>query len=158
MTVRPVYRPVFGTRITRRCVTTVVLAFAVVICVVAVTGCACSNTTADDATILGPVQVVDELLHLRAKRSTDASAYAEYVADTGLAIELAQAAVAEADTTVTPTPEWEPPYVSAEDGLHAEVIVVWVSDDAHPDWPGATVFSMILDDGRWCTVDAQPVE
>ena len=59
------------------------------------------------------------------------------------------------EETGTPqVPEYEDPYLSAETSATADVAVVWKTDQAFPDWPTATVFSLVLADGRWIVVDA----
>ncbi|PKQ29276.1 MAG: hypothetical protein CVT60_06195 [Actinobacteria bacterium HGW-Actinobacteria-10] len=133
------------------------VAAAIAVCVLfTLAGCAADS----EPTLDPPAQAVDSLLELRHERSTDASAYAEYVSEE-LAIELARASEAETSTT-PPTPEWEPPYVSAEGSATAEasatadVVVVWKDRDDYPEWPPATIFSMsLIDDGRWIASDAR---
>lgn len=109
-----------------------------------------------------PAQAVQSLLELRYERSTDASAYAEYVSP-DLATELARASDEETSTT-PPTPEWETPYVSAEGSATAEasatadVVVVWKDRTDYPEWPQATVFSVsLIDGGRWLASDARTI-
>lgn len=121
-----------------------------------VSGCSAGS----DDELTAPEQAVQSLLELRAERSTDASAYAEFLKDPGLGVDLANASEAElsADSTITPTPEWETPYVSKEASSTARVVVVWIADDDHPDWPPATVFEVVLVDGRWVAGDALAVE
>ena len=104
-----------------------------------------------------PVAGVERLLELRAERSTDASAYAEVVADPQLAFELVSSARAESEATSSPTPRWEPPYESSRTAEEAQVVVVWVPDGDHEGWPIATVFTMLLVDGDWRAADAVPV-
>ncbi len=110
--------------------------------------------------LAAPEQSVQQLLELRAERSVDASAYAEFLLEPALAQELASASQSEAqaDSAIAPTPDWEQPYISAEEDSAADVVVVWIADDAHPDWPIATVFDMSLIDGRWVAGDANAVE
>lgn len=139
--------------------TRLALSVAMAVCLLlALTGCA----TGDSATLEPPAKAVDSLLELRYERSTDASAYAEYVSPE-LAAELARASKEETSST-PPTPLWEPPYVSAEGSATAEasatadVVVVWKNRDDYPEWPPATVFSMSLIEGdRWVASDARTV-
>lgn len=116
---------------------------------------ACAPRSAEPAST--PVTGVERLLELRAERSTDASAYAEVVADPQLAFELVSSARAESEATSSPTPRWEPPYESSLTAEEAQVVVVWVPDDEHAGWPAATVFTMRLVDGDWRAADAVPV-
>ncbi len=104
-----------------------------------------------------PAQAIQSLLELRAERSTDASAYAEFFAEPDVAVELARA-TAEETAGVDPMPDWDAPYVSAESSSAADVVIVWRDLDDWPDWPVATVFQMRLVDGRWVAIDAEAVE
>jgi hypothetical protein len=129
-----------------------VLALLVALLVVGLGACAGESTRLDP-----PAQAIQDLLELRVQRSTDASAYAEYVASEDVALELAQAAVEET-TGVSPTPEWESPYVSEQASETADVVVVWKEPQEWADWPMATIFKLnLLDDGRWVAVDATGV-
>jgi len=105
-----------------------------------------------------PAASVQELLEIRADRSQDASAYAEYVVSPELAEELALAAIEESASPDPPTPNWSAPYVSTETSSTANVVVVWDADDRFEEWPVATIFKAELVDGRWVTVDAEIVE
>jgi hypothetical protein len=105
-----------------------------------------------------PAQSVNDLLELRADRSQDASAYAEYVASPELAQELAAAAEEESTSPTPPTPAWEDPYVALETSSTARVVVVWKSDDRFEEWPVATVFITESVDGMWRTADAELIE
>ncbi|MDZ4178392.1 MAG: hypothetical protein U1E29_04045 [Coriobacteriia bacterium] len=130
------------------------LVFALMVAVLAAGLAACA---AEPARLDPPAQVIQSLLELRAQRSTEASAYAEYVAGENVARELAQAAVEET-TGVTPTPDWESPYVSEQTSATADVVVVWKEPQDWADWPTATIFKLsLLDDGRWVAVDAAGV-
>lgn len=115
---------------------------------------------ADSRELSAAEESVQQLLTLRAERSVDASAYAEFVLEASLAQELANASQIElqAESTITPTPDWEQPYVSAQEDSEAAVVVVWVLDDAHPDWPIATVFDMRRVDDSWLAADANAIE
>ncbi len=103
-----------------------------------------------------PAASIQELLELRAERSTDASAYAEYFASVEVAQALAESAVEETQGPLIP--EWDAPYVSQEESASADVVVVWRDLEDWPDWPVATVFRMTLLDDRWVAVDATGVE
>ena len=105
-----------------------------------------------------PAQAVQGLLELRAERSTDASAYAEYVRDPAFAVTLAQSAEEEADAENPPIPDWQAPFASTDVTETAEVIVVWEDTDDYTDWPVATTFMVETLDGRWIVADAFPVE
>lgn len=125
--------------------------------VFALVGCGEKTATLDP-----PAKAVQSLLELRYERSTDASAYAQYVSPE-LATELASASKEETPTT-PPTPEWETPYVSTEGSATteasatADVVVVWKNRSDYPEWPQATIFSMsLIDDGRWFAIDARTV-
>lgn len=130
---------------------------AVLTCVALGLLAGCGRTPSD---LTDAEQAVQELLDLRAERSVDASAYAEFFLEPALAQELANASQMErdAEATSTPTPEWESPYLSAEESSTADVVVVWITDDAHPDWPVATVFKMQLFENRWVAADAVAIE
>lgn len=104
-----------------------------------------------------PASSVDALLLLRQERSTDASAYAQYVAAPETAAELARSS-AEETVGAAPTPAWEPPYVSAQSESTATVIVVWKSREAYPGFPVATEWSLERIDGRWRATDARAIE
>lgn len=104
-----------------------------------------------------PERAVDDLLQLRAERSTDASAYAKLLQDPAIAAELAAAAVEEA-SDLRPLPEWEEPYISAESSAQADVVVVWRNLEEWPEWPDATRFATQMIDGEWVTVDAEPLQ
>lgn len=104
-----------------------------------------------------PVETVERLLELRADRSTEASAYAEVVVDPQVALDLASSAEAEAEATTTPTPAWEPPYEASREAATASVVVRWVPDADHPDWPVATTFTVDLARGVWRVSDAVEV-
>lgn len=104
-----------------------------------------------------PERAIQSLLELRAERSTDASAYAEFLGTTDLAIELARAS-AEETSDAPPTPPWEPPYVAAETSATTEVVVVWKDRQTFSDWPPATIFTMEARDGGWVAIDARSVE
>ncbi|MHB9002735.1 MAG: hypothetical protein ACYC6C_01545 [Coriobacteriia bacterium] len=133
------------------------ISIALAMCLlIALTGCA----TEKKATLDPPAEAVDSLLELRYERSTDASAYAEYVSPE-LAAELARASEEETSST-PPTPRWEPPYVSAEGSATADasatadVVVVWKDRADYPEWPPATIFAMSLIEGdRWVASDAR---
>lgn len=135
---------------------------SVIVCLVLAASLLLGLLGCDDkaATLDPPAQAVHSLLELRYDRSTDASAYAEYVSPE-LATELARASQEETSAT-PPTPQWETPYVSAEGSqtveasATADVVVVWKDRSDYPDWPRATIFSMSLfDDGRWIASDAR---
>ncbi len=102
-----------------------------------------------------PARAVQDLLDLRTERSADASAYAEYLLDPDVARELAAADAEETSSTASPTPAWEEPYVADTESDRVEVVVVWVPDGDHPDWPFATVFVMEDDAGLWKAADAE---
>lgn len=105
-----------------------------------------------------PAQAIQSLLELRAERSTDASAYAEFLSEPEVAVELARIA-AEETPGVEPIPDWDTPYVSAESSSAADVVVVWrAASEDWPDWPVATIFKMQLVDDRWVARDAETVE
>ncbi len=114
-------------------------------------GCAATPSGPDD-----PAASVDALLRLRQERSTDASAYAQYL-EPETAKDLARSS-AEDTSGVTPTPAWEEPYVSAQDDSTAKVVVVWRSREEHPGFPAATEWSLKLADGHWIAIDAQAIE
>ena len=122
-----------------------------------------------DAELDPPAQAIQSLLELRYERSTDASAYAEYLSTPDLAAELARASEEET-SEAPPTPEWETPYVSAEGSVTpeasstaspvptADVVVVWKDRSDYPEWPPATVFALSqLEDGRWVADDARTI-
>ncbi len=104
-----------------------------------------------------PVSSVESLLDLRYERSTDASAYARYIAAPDLAAELAQAS-AEETTDAPPTPRWEIPYVSEEGSSSVNVVVVWKPAAEFEGFPPATVFVLEKVDGAWKAVDAQAID
>jgi len=104
-----------------------------------------------------PERAVDDLLQLRAERSTDASAYAKLLQDPAIAAELAAAAAEEAANS-RPLPEWKEPYISAESSAQADVVVEWHSFEEWPEWPAATRFTTQMIDGEWVTVDAEPLQ
>lgn len=94
---------------------------------------------------------VRELLTLRSAGSTDATAYASYLADRSLADALAESAV----PGKSAVPGLDVPYVSELTSATANVVVKWRADEsAFPGWPGATVFAMRLEGGRWTVIDA----
>jgi len=128
----------------------VIYSLAAVLCVLLVSGCAA-------VTLSPPERAVDDLLQLRAERSTDASAYAELLLDPAIAAELAAAAAEEAEDS-RPLPEWEEPYISAESSAGADVVVVWRNLEEWPEWPAATRFATQEVDGEWVTVDAEPLQ
>lgn len=128
------------------------LAAALVVATLVAAGC----TPAVQTQLEPPAQAVDELLTLRAERSTDASAYAEYLREPALAEDLARAATEETSTQ-RPTPEWEDPYVSDPTSNTADVVVIWKDRTDYPDWPAANIFLMELFEGRWVVNDADVV-
>lgn len=132
----------------------VVLVLGVALALLALAGCGAKEPTVE---LDPPARAVQELLELRYERSTDASAYAEYLSTPELAQELARASEEET-SDVPPTPEWEPPYVSVEASSTAEVVVVWKDRSEHEEWPPATIFSMELLDERWAAVDARTLD
>lgn len=135
----------------------VVLPVAISACLLAITMMLSACARTEPATELAPpAAAVDALLSLRAERSQDASAYAQYLMDPALAIDLARAA-AEETSTLPPTPDWEEPYVSSETSSTAQVVVVWGDRAQYPDWPAANVFLMEFLNGRWVVADAQSV-
>ena len=130
-----------------------VLALALIIALsVGLAGCSGKAAVSSD-----PVSAIESLLQLRYERSTDASAYAELIAEPELAIQLAQAS-AEESSDVPPTPEWDTPYVSVIKGTTAQVVVVWKARDEFEGFPPATRFDLEKLDGAWKTVDAQSIE
>ncbi len=138
---------------TTRTIAAVALVASCALVVWAVVGCA--PTTPEVAG--SPVDSVERLLELRAERSTDASAYAEVLVDPQVALDFAASAEAEQEATTTPTPEWETPYESSRETTAASVVVVWIPDANHADWPVATVFEVQLLEGTWRAADAAPV-
>ncbi|MBU4556805.1 MAG: hypothetical protein KJ747_08045 [Actinobacteria bacterium] len=130
-----------------------VLALALIIVLsVGIVGCSGKAAVSSD-----PVSAIESLLQLRYERSTDASAYAELIAEPELAIQLAQAS-AEESSDVPPTPEWDTPYLSMTKGTTAQVVVVWKARDGFAGFPPATRFDLEELDGVWKTVDAQSIE
>lgn len=116
-------------------------------------GCSDSDDTSSEQ-LDPPAQVVQELLELRVERSADASSYAEYLLDPAVAQELAVSDEESPDSTVSPIPQWEEPYVSGSEEGSASVVVVWVPDEQFSDWPVASVFIMESLDGIWKAGDA----
>lgn len=98
------------------------------------------------------IEAVADLLELRRDDVRDAAAYEEYFENPELAATLAESG--DEETGTPQVPEYEDPYLSAETSATADVAVVWKTDQAFPDWPTATVFSLVLADGRWIVVDA----
>jgi len=121
-----------------------------VLCLLLASGCSAS-------TLSPPERAVHDLLQLRAERSTDASAYAELLLNPAIAAELAAAAAEEAEDS-RPLPEWEEPYTSVESSVGADVVVVWRNLEEWPEWPAATKFATQEVDGKWVTVDAEPLQ
>jgi hypothetical protein len=128
--------------------------FAALLTVGVVMIAACGCTTAADSG--SPEATVQQLLELRAGRSTDASAYAELLESVDLAIELADTSGSE-DVTSPPTPAWEEPFVAAEESSTVDVVVVWIPDDTFPEWPVATVFITRETSETWSVVDAEEI-
>ena len=126
----------------------ILVPLAIVVALLGMGGCAAKEAELDP-----PARAVQGLLELRYERSTDASAYAEYL-NPELAQELARASEEET-ADVAPTPEWEPPYVSQEGTSTADVVVVWGDRSKHEGWPPATIFTMQLLDERWLASDAR---
>ena len=111
---------------------------------------ACSSPVAADDH--PAITTVRELLELRRADVRDPAAYAPYLLESSVATALAEGS---ADATGTPRiPEWEPPYLSAETSTTADVAVVWKQDSGFPDWVPATLFLVVLDEGRWAVADA----
>lgn len=131
----------------------IVVAAALLLALVGAAGCSGSKKAELDP----PAQAVQSLLELRAERSTDASAYAEFVSTVELAEELARAA-REETSTAPPTPQWETPYVATESTSTADVVVVWKDRTDHPEFPAATIFVMEPRDEQWVAADARTVE
>ncbi len=115
-----------------------------VVAAVTVTGCA--------KALPGPAAVVQSLLELRAHNSTDASAYAKYVAESSVATALAQGTAP--DGAKRPIPEWFAPVVESSSETSAVVLVKWKPDSAHKGWPAATRFVMANVGGHWLMSDA----
>jgi len=133
---------------------------ALLMVTLSLTGCGSEDAT-DVETLDPPAAAVESLLNLRYERSTDASAYAEFLEDPTLAFELAEIALEESQSVLPPTPAWETPYVSVLEDDVADVIVVWVEPEAFgataDEWPAANVFKMTLADESWLTGDAFPL-
>lgn len=126
---------------------TVIIASAV-----GLAGCSGKAEVASD-----PVSSIESLLQLRYERSTDASAYAELIAEPELAIQLAQSS-AEESSDAPPTPQWDTPYLSMTTDTTAQVVVVWKTRAKFEGFPPATRFDLENLDGVWKTVDAQSIE
>jgi hypothetical protein len=86
------------------------------------------------------------------------SDYAVYFEDSEVASALAATARENATAAVGLIPGWESPYVSAVASSTADVIVRWIPDTTHRDWPKATRFTMRLAGRRWLITDAISLE
>lgn len=131
--------------------TPVVTVLLLVVVAGILTGCAARDASGHPA-----AAVVEALLELRRADVRDPASYAPLVRESRVATALASPAD---DVAGTPrVPGWEPPYVSAETSVSADVVVVWKTDEAFTDWPVATVFLTMLEDGAWVVVDAVEVD
>ena len=117
-------------------------------------GCGAQPEAEPGPELHGALAAVSGALETRAGRATDAGAYEPYFADPEVARQLAESAAAEGETTASPTPRWEPPYVSEETSVGASVVVVWDVTDEWEGWPPATLFELQDDGGEWRIVDA----
>lgn len=95
-----------------------------------------------------PDKVVDQLLRLRASRTTDAKAYARFMLNPATASALATDSARRAPGS-TPTPAWRPPQVTTQTVDTAEVRVQWLPDAQHPGWPTESVFELQLTSTGW---------
>ncbi|MHB1340763.1 MAG: hypothetical protein ACYC77_01960 [Coriobacteriia bacterium] len=113
---------------------------------------ACSAGESGPAYEHEAVRTVERLLDLRVDGSRDASAYADYFADPGLAAALVEGTTAATGTATVP--EWETPYVSAVGTDTVDVLVRWIASEEFPEWPQATVFVMRQAADAWLVIDA----
>lgn len=127
----------------RTCISLVVLAVALGV----LAGCSAPKEVRHPA-----VEAIVDLLELRRDDVRDPAAYEDFFENPELAAALADSSGE--DTGTPQVPEYEDPYLSAETSATADVAVVWKSSEAFPDWPAATVFSLVLADDRWIVVDA----
>jgi hypothetical protein len=128
------------------------IAFCLVVAIALASLTACSDP------LEPPAAAVQELLEVRADRSTEVEDYAPFVVSSELASSLAQAAVDESLSADPPTPGWEAPYVAVETSATADVVVVWESDSRFEEWPVATVFSVEFVEETWVVADAELIE
>ncbi len=107
--------------------------------------------------LTAPAQAVENVLVLRRERSKDASAYAQYFEEVGIAQLLAEEAGVSTEASATegsPIPDWERLSVSAQTTSTADVVVRWRRNAKFEAWAAETTFKTKLRDGRWVIIDA----
>ncbi len=114
-------------------------------------GCSPAGETAPDHLAARTVQ---EVLEVRARRSTDIADYEPYFRGQDVPQRLVENARAEEGAGITPTPEWETPAVSEERTSSVTVLVVWIPSEDHPGWALTTEFLLEKEGDRWVITDA----
>lgn len=129
----------------RKLTTALVLVLSIVIGLTAA-GCTLGQRTEPS------VQAVQNLLELRAERSTDASEYSRYLVSSELATYFAEVS---AEETERPVPEWETLELAEQTDTTADVRVNWIYSEGWEQWPATTVFLVELVGDEWKVSDAR---